>query len=579
VLHTPKLRVLHYISHDVVFDETLFPFAALHPTAGARYTSDVLLLPDPYNSRANSDDLVTNSPAESSMLAPILWPNQLLQPPMIPAADSVSAGGLNPDADLLTGSAPQSSDAAAGAPSNAVLPTITAASIAPTALGLPRADFGVAGPSLADGHLPTPSASGPVLLPIRRTRLQSGIVKPRKFTDGTVRYGNLAICEEPSSLSAALSDPNWKAAMDLEFSALMRNKTWHLVPPAPDRNLIDCKWVYKLKRKVDGSIDRHKARLVAKGFKQRHCIDYDDTFSPVVKFATVHLVLSLAVSQGWSLRQLDVQNAFLHGVLEEDVYMKQPPGFQDSSHPDYHCKLDKALYGLKQAPRAWYSRLSLKLQALGFTSSKADISLFIYKKGAVTIYLLVYVDDIIVTGSCLAAIDALLSDLKAEFPLKDLGPLHYFLGIEVNQLSDGILLTQTKYASDILRRAGMSHCKPATTPLSTSAKLTACDSDPLGPDDASKYRSIVGALQYLSHTRPDLAFSINKVCQYLSSPTTAHWTAVKRILRYIKFTIGLGLKIRQSSSTLFVPSPMRTGPAALMTENLRVVLLFFLGLT
>jgi hypothetical protein len=230
--------------------------------------------------------------------------------------------------------------------------------------------------------------------------------------------------------------------------------------------------------------------------------------------------------------------------------MKQRPGFQDPSHPDNHYKLDKALYGLKQAPRAWYSRLSLKLQALGFTSSKADISLFIYKKGATTIYLLVYVDDIIVTSSCLAAIDALLSDLKAEFPLKDLGHLHYFLGIEVNRLSDGILLTRTKYASDILRRAGMLDCKPITTPLSTSAKLSACDGDPLGPDDTSKYLSIMGALQYLPHTRPDLAFSINKVCQYLSTPTTFHWTTVKHILQYIKFTLGLGLKIRQSSSTL-----------------------------
>jgi histone deacetylase 1/2 len=433
----------------------------------------VLLLPDPNNSRANSDDFVTNSPAEFSMLAPILWPNQLLQPLMVPAGDSVPAGGLNPGADLLPSSMPHSSEAAAGAPSNVVLPTTTAASTAPATLGLPRADSGAAGPSLADGHLPSasigsmPSASGPVPLPARRTRLQSGIVKFRKFTDSTVRYGNLAICEKPSSLSIALSEPNWKAAMDLEFSALMRNKTWHLVPLAPDRNLIDCKWVYKLKRKADGSIDRHKARLVAKGFKQRYGIDYDDTFSPVVKFATVRLVLSLVVSQGWSLRQLDVQNTFLHGVLEEDVYMKQPRGFQDPSHSDYHCKLDKALYGLKQAPRAWYSRLSLKLQALGFTSSKADIPLFIYKKGAVTIYLLVYVDDIIVTSSCPAAVDALLSDLKAEFPLKDLGPLHYFLGIEVNRLSDGILLTQTKYASDILRRVGLSDCKPVTTPLST----------------------------------------------------------------------------------------------------------------
>lgn len=184
--------------------------------------------------------------------------------------------------------------------------------------------------------------------------------------------------------------------MESEFLALMRNNTWHLVPPVSGRNLIDCKWVFRLKRKADGSIDRHKARLVAKGFKQRYGIDYDDTFSPVVKFATIRSVLSVAVSQGWSLRQLDVQNAFLHGVLEEDVYMKQPPGFEDPSKPNYHCKLDKALYGLKQAPRAWYSRLSSKLLALGFIASKADISLFIYKKRSLIIYLLVYVDDIII---------------------------------------------------------------------------------------------------------------------------------------------------------------------------------------
>jgi len=129
--------------------------------------------------------------------------------------------------------------------------------------------------------------------------------------------------------------------MDAEFLALQRNKTWHLVPPKEGRNIIDCKWVYRIKRKADGSIDRHKARLVAKGFKQRYGIDYEDTFSPVVKATTIRLVLSIAVSNGWSLHQLDVHNVFLHGVLEEEVYMRQPPGYQDKLHPNYLCKLDK----------------------------------------------------------------------------------------------------------------------------------------------------------------------------------------------------------------------------------------------
>ena len=147
---------------------------------------------------------------------------------------------------------------------------------------------------------------------------------------------------------------------------------------------------------------------MAKGFKQRYGIDYEDTFSPVVKAATIRLVLSILVSQGWSLRQLDVKNTFLHGVLEEEVYMKQPPGFESSATPNYICRLDKAIYGLKQAPRAWYSRLSSKLHTLGFTPSKADTSLFLFNKSGITMFLLIYVDDIIVTSSSDAAISALI---------------------------------------------------------------------------------------------------------------------------------------------------------------------------
>jgi histone deacetylase 1/2 len=266
------------------------------------------------------------------------------------------------------------------------------------------------------------------------TRLQQGIRKPKIYTDGTIRYGQLAATTEgPIDLQHALADRNWKHAMDVEFDALIKNKTWHLVPPKRGRNVIDCKWVYKIKRRSDGKIDRYKARLVAKGFKQRYGIDYEDTFSPVVKAATIRLVLSLAVSKNWCLRQLDVQNAFLHGLLEEEVYMKQPPGYKDKSKPNYLCKLDRSLYGLKQALRAWYSRLCAKLQSLGFVPSKADTSLLFYRKGNYVIYMLVYVDDIIVVSSSQEAVKALLRDLEKDFAIKDLGDLHYFLGIQVQR--------------------------------------------------------------------------------------------------------------------------------------------------
>jgi histone deacetylase 1/2 len=274
--------------------------------------------------------------------------------------------------------------------------------------------------------------------------------------------------------------------------------------------VIDCKWVYKVKRKADGTIDRYKARLVAKGFKQQYGIDYEETFSPVVKSATIRVVLSLAVSRGWNLRQLDVKNAFLHGVLEEEVYMRQPPGYE--SRLGYVCKLDKALYGLKQAPRAWYFCLSSKLQSIGFSASKADTSLFFYNKGGVTIFMLIYVDDIVVASSSQKAVDALLHDLGLDFALKDLGDLHYFLGIEVKKVHNGIILSQESYANDLLRRVTMQICKTVDTPLSVSEKLSLTDGEVLSSDDSTNYRSIVGALQYITLTRPDIAFSVNKVC-------------------------------------------------------------------
>jgi histone deacetylase 1/2 len=202
--------------------------------------------------------------------------------------------------------------------------------------------------------------------------------------------------------------------------------------------------------------------------------------------------------------------------------MRQPPGYEESSKLGHVCKLDKALYGLKQAPRAWYSRLSSKLQTLGFLASKADTSLFFYNKGGVSMFMLIYVDDIIIVSSSDKAVDALLHDLGLDFALKDLGELHYFLGIEVKKVHDGIVLSQEKYANDLLSRVNMKLCKSVTTPLSLSEKLSLYEGEALSSDDSTRYRSIVGALQYMTLTRPNISFSVNKVCQFLHAPTTVH---------------------------------------------------------
>lgn len=270
----------------------------------------------------------------------------------------------------------------------------------------------------------------------------------------------------------------------------------------------------------------------------------------MVKAATIRLILSLVVSKGWSLRQLDVQNAFLHGLLEEEVFMHQPPGYKNNNHPNYVCKLEKALYGLKQAPRAWYARLYNKLTQLGFTLSKGDTSLLYYNKNGHMIFVLIYVDDIIVASSSEEATTALVKDLEKDFALKDLGNLHYFLGIEVKRNHDGLVMSQTRYATDILKSASMDKSKPVDTPLSTTEKLSATEGESLGVEDSTKYRSLVRALQYLTLTRPDILYAVNKVCQFLHAPTTTHWSAVKRILRYVNGTINMGLKIRKSSSML-----------------------------
>jgi hypothetical protein len=305
-------------------------------------------------------------------------------------------------------------------------------------------------------------------------------------------------------------------------------------------------WVYKIKRRTDGSIDRYKACLVARGFTQQEGIDYLETFSPVVKPATVRLVLTIAVSRGWFIHQLDVHNAFLNEILLKEVYMEQPPSFAHPTLPSHVCHLHKSIYGLKQAPRAWYTRLSDYFISLGFRASNADPSLFIYSDGHDLIYLLVYVDDLLLTGNNSTLLRHLITLLNSEFKIRDLGFVRYFLGIEVTKTAMGLMLSQHKYTLDIIQRAGMSSCKAVDTPASSSSKLLL--SSDTQYSDPTRYRQIVGALQYLSFTRPDICYAVNKVCQFMHSSTDGHRSLVKRIVRYLQGTASYGLHITRGSS-------------------------------
>lgn len=224
-------------------------------------------------------------------------------------------------------------------------------------------------------------------------------------------------------------------------------------------------------------------------------INYSHTFSPVVKASTIRIVLSLSVLHKWRLHQLDVKNAFLHGCLNETIFMDQPPGFVDPQLPNHVCKLSKALYGLKQAPRAWFHRLSKFLLSNGFLCSRADPSLFIYARNSCIMYLLVYVDDLILTGNNESILIAFTTRLHQEFAIKDLGDLSYFLGLEVSYTDDGLFLSQSKYATYILTHSDLLDSKPMSTPLATHEVLTS-NGSPF--KDITLYRSLVGALQYLT---------------------------------------------------------------------------------
>nr|GEU82780.1 ribonuclease H-like domain-containing protein [Tanacetum cinerariifolium] len=330
--------------------------------------------------------------------------------------------------------------------------------------------------------------------------------------------------------------------------------TWHQRLGHPEsevlrrlvsRNLISCN---KEKPHVlchACQIGKH-AHLVANGSTQLEGIDVDETFSSVVKPSTIQTVLSLAISQHWPIHQLDVKNAFLHGDLSEMVYMHQPLRFQDYEHPDYVCLLQRSLYELKQSPRAWFQRFASYITRIGFHHSRCDSSLFIYSQGTYTAYLLFYIDDIVLTASSKTLLQQIISSLHQEFSMTNLGSLNYFLGISVKRDSSGMFLSQRKYATEILERAGMVICKSSRTPVDTESKL-GDDGDPVF--DPTLYRSLAGFLQYLTFTRPDIFHAVQQVCLYMHDPRKPYFSVLKRVLRYVCGTLDYGLQLFSSFTT------------------------------
>lgn len=369
------------------------------------------------------------------------------------------------------------------------------------------------------------------------TRSKHGITKSRQFVS--------LLTETPSPLPKsylkALEDPFWNASMNVEYDAIIKSHTFDLVPRPPNANVIRCMWLHKHKYDAQGRFKKPKSRLVANGKTQQEGIDFSETFSPVVKPVTIRTVLHTALAKDWDVQQLDVQNAFLHGNLDETVYMTQPLGFINKDKPDHVCKLNRSIYGLRQAPRAWNARFVAFVTNIGFCQSKSDTSLFVYRKGLDRAYLLLYVDDIIVTASSPQLRARIVNNLKTEFPMTDSGIIDSFLGISAQYNDKGLFLNQSTYAAEILERAGMKDCKPCATPVDLKAKLSDKEGAPVA--NPTEYRSLAGALQYLTFTRPDISYTVQQICLFMHDPREPHFAALKRILRYIQGTKAKGLQL------------------------------------
>ncbi|KAK3894704.1 hypothetical protein Pcinc_001550 [Petrolisthes cinctipes] len=384
-------------------------------------------------------------------------------------------------------------------------------------------------------------------------RLSERVKRPPDMYGEWVSVGHKT--SDPTSVSEALlSDDkeHWMDAMKQEMSSIQESDVYELVELPKGSKALKCRWVFKKKILSNGSVERYKARLVAQGCSQKFGIDYDETFCPVARFESVRTVLALASQRGMKLHHMDVTTAFLNGTLMEEVYMKQPDGFVEQGKETMVCKLKKSIYGLKQSPRCWNYALDSSLRELGFVQTSGDPCIYVNLEEFFIVA--VYVDAIILACNCDDNVRKVKDSLASQFKLKDLSELQYFLGVKVvqNTVKGQIWIGQPLYIENILKKFGMEDSKPVETPVDPNQKVCKV-TDECTIFDKEQYQSAVGSLLYLSvKTRPDIAYAVNSVTRYSTKPTSQHWKAVKRIMRYLKGTRDLGILYNYNGSTDFV---------------------------
>lgn len=329
----------------------------------------------------------------------------------------------------------------------------------------------------------------------------------------------------------------WYEAVKTELDSLRESGTWTLTDLPPGKRAIESRWVFKKKQAECGKISQYKARLVEKGCAQRKGFDYDEVYAPVARLTTLRTLLAVVNNKGLYTRQLDVKNAFLHGDLEEEIYMKIPTGVSESSY--LVCRLLKTLYGLKQAPRAWNLKFDKFVKHVGFVQSKYDACLYYLVRGDSKVYMLIYVDDVLMASDDNKLLQEMTEKLGEEFRMKDLGPLSFFLGIKVEMRETGMKLSQPVYVTNMLERFGMENSHGVSTPMEPRPS---CDTTSEAIIETKPYRELVGCLMYLTRTtRPDLSAAVNFYSRFQSNATEAQWVGLKRILRYVQATRNLGL--------------------------------------